>query len=150
MGRAHQSRRQQIGFAVDPVLIPRQRQPDRPYRATFPALEMVRQGSDLEQAPRAHSPQTPSPENNYTGNNRTRYRSDALDGLIDRYLVTVPRAERIDVIKQIVQHMTDQVIWMGIFYDSEPMFISDRLRNVGPAEARPATPAWNAHLWDVQ
>lgn len=140
---------QRIGITTEGVLIPRQRQPDRPYRATFPALEMVRQGSDLDQPVRAHSAQTPLPENNYSGNNRSRYRSSSLDSLIDRYLVTIPVPDRLEIMKQIVQHMTDQVVWMGIFYDSEPMLISKRVVGAGPARARPGTPAWNAQLWDV-
>jgi ABC-type transport system substrate-binding protein len=111
---------------------------------------MVRQGSDLDQPTRAHSAQTPLPENSFTGNNRTRYRSPALDALLDRYVTTVPPPERLEVAKQIVHHMTDQVVWMGIFFDSEPMFISNRLVNVAPSRARPGSPAWNAHAWDVR
>ena len=141
---------QRIGVAVDPVLIPRQRQPDRPYRATYPGIEMVRQGSDLEQPARAHSAQTPLPENNFTGNNRTRYRNPDLDGFIDRYFTTVPQGERLQWARQIVHHMTDQVIWMGIFYDSQPVLISNRLQNVTAGAARLSSPVWNAQDWDTR
>jgi peptide/nickel transport system substrate-binding protein len=140
---------QRIGITTEGVLIPRQRQPDRPYRATFPGLEMVRQGSDLDQPARAHSAQIPLPENSFTGNNRSRYRNPTFDSLVDRYLVTIPVPDRLEIMRQIVQHMTEQVVWMGIFYDSEPMFISTRTADVAPATARPGTPAWNAHLWGV-
>ena len=46
--------------------------------------------------------------------NRTRYRCLSFDALLDRYVATVPRPERLNVAKQIVHHMTDQAVWLGI------------------------------------
>lgn len=45
--------------------------------------------------------------------------------------------------------MTEQVVWLGIFFDSDPMFISLRLSNVAPSKARPGDPVWNAYQWEV-
>jgi ABC-type transport system substrate-binding protein len=131
------------------VLIPRQRQPDRPYRAGFPAFEFLKQPSDVDSPVRAHSAQTPLPENSYSGTNRSRYRNAEFDALLNRYLVTVPIDERLEITRAIVHHMTDQVVWMGLFYDTEPLLVSNRLKNVSAGNAPPALSTWNAYRWDV-
>jgi hypothetical protein len=78
-----------------------------------------------------------------------RYRSSELDALIDRFFVTVPRQERTQVLGQIVHHMTDQAIPVGLFYNVAPVMIGNRLQNVtagGPSSG----PAWNANEWDIR
>jgi hypothetical protein len=50
---------------------------------------------------------------------------------------------------QIVRHISDQVVIMGIFYNVSPTLLSTRLINVGAA-GQGATQAWNAHEWDVR
>ena len=62
---------------------------------------------------------------------------------------TVPWAERMQVGGRIVQHMTDQVVWMGLFYRTEPTLYSKRVQNF-TAGPQGYTQAWNAHLWDVK
>lgn len=53
------------------------------------------------------------------------------------------------VLAQIINHMTDQLNIMGLFYDTEVVAYSNRLRNISPTakEAGSAT-TWNAHQWD--
>ena len=78
-----------------------------------------------------------------------RYRNGELDALIDRFYATVPRPERIQVLGDIIHHMTDQVIPLGMFYNAAPTMIGNRLINVGPGGSA-VTPAWNAHEWDLR
>jgi len=78
------------------------------------------------------------------GANRARYASPELDGLIDRFLITIPRAERIDVLRQMIGHISDQLPLMGIAYVVEAWLFSSRLRNYSaPLNTR------NGHLWDL-
>ena len=73
----------------------------------------------------------------------------ALDALIDRFFVTVPRAERNQVMAQIIRHMTDQAIPVSLFYNVLSVMIANRLQNVtagGPVTG----PGWNVHEWDVR
>ncbi|HZT07735.1 MAG TPA: ABC transporter substrate-binding protein, partial [Chloroflexota bacterium] len=141
---------QQIGLGADPFPIPIQRVRDREWRATFPSFELLRQPNDAPAVTRAHGSETPLPENNYTGNNRSRYRNPEFDALLDRYVATIPKAERTDVLAQIVHHMTDQLVWMGLFYNAEATMIANRVENVGANNAGSSTQAWNAYTWDVQ
>jgi peptide/nickel transport system substrate-binding protein len=138
------------GIGNETVLIPRQRAADLEYRATFPAFELVRNPNDVRGLRTLHSRYTALPENNFrvTGN-RTRYQNPEWDALADRYFMTIPKQERLQLMGQIVRHISDQVVIMGIFYNVSPTLLSTRLINVGAA-GQGATQAWNAHEWDVR
>ncbi len=138
---------QKNGVGVDTVIIPRQRTDDREYRSTRPGFEMVRQPNALSEGAlrRYHGQEAALPENGFRGQNRTRYASPELDGLIDRYLVTVPRQDRIEVLRQMVRHISEQLPIMGITYNVEAMLIAKRIVNV---DANVATR--NGHEWDVR
>jgi peptide/nickel transport system substrate-binding protein len=138
---------QRLGVGVTTNVVPNQRVTDREYRSTRPAFELL-STSGVNFAS-FHSSQAPVPQNNFTGNNRSRYRSPELDALIDRYFLTIPIAERMGVLGQIVRHETDQVVGMGVFHSTTHMLVGNRLVNVHARGAN-ATEAWNAHEWDVK
>jgi peptide/nickel transport system substrate-binding protein len=141
---------QRTGVVVETVLIPRQRAADLEYRATFPAFEIVRQPNDVRGLRSIHSRNTALPENSFrvTGN-RTRYINAELDGLIDAYFTTISKPERMQVMGQVVRHLSDQAVIMGILYNSSVTLVSNRIANVG-AGGGGATQAWNSHEWDVR
>lgn len=78
-----------------------------------------------------------------------RYRSAELDALIDRFYATVSKAERNQALGQIIHHVTDQVIPIGIFYNTQPVMIGNRFQNVTTGGANRG-PGWNVHEWDVR
>jgi len=134
------------GIPTDPVLVPPQRIVDREYVATFPSFRMMRQPDRPTQISRAHGSLTPLPENGYVGTNYSRYMNPEFDGLIDRYLSTIPWTDRMQVLRQAMRHISEQLNMMGLFYDPDVEFASNRLLNVGIND----TEVWNVHLWDVQ
>jgi peptide/nickel transport system substrate-binding protein len=140
---------QRIGVGVEPNIIPVQRQRDREYRANSPAFEMLQQGNDFPSLATHHSREIPLPENDFVGRSKSRYRNAEFDALIERYFVTIPRAERTQVLGQIVHHITDQVVMMGLYYLASPTVMHNRLVNVDSGGDR-ATQAWNAQEWDVR
>lgn len=136
-----------VGVAVETVIIPRQRADDREYRAARPAFEMVRQPNDLSEGAltRLVSSEAALPENNFRGQNRVRYQNPEYDALVDRYLVTVPMAERLDVVRQIVRHISENVPILGLLYAAEPILVANRVLGVDAnLKGR------NAHEWDVR
>jgi peptide/nickel transport system substrate-binding protein len=137
----------EVGVQLEPVVIPRQLSSDRQVRSEFATFDFTRQPSDPT---RYHSRQAPLAENNYRGNNRGRYQSPELDALIERYEVTIPRDERMQILGELVHHMTDQLVTMGIFYVVEAILVSNRLVNVGPPIGEDALQTWDAHEWDVK
>jgi peptide/nickel transport system substrate-binding protein len=144
---------QRVGIAAETLVTPTAQQMEREFRANYTAFEIVRQPNELNSSAvtRYHGSESPLPENNYVGTNRTRYRNAEWDGALDRWRSTIPSTERTEALGQIVRHMSDQLNIMGLFYDTEPTLIANRVKNVIPnAKELATTPAWNAHEWDVQ
>jgi peptide/nickel transport system substrate-binding protein len=142
----------QIGVDNLPTFVPVQQIGDRELRATFPGFEVLGAGDigvSSESIRRYHSSSIPLPENRFqvTGNN-PRYRNAELDSYIDRYVVTIPRAERMQLLGQIVRHLTDQLPSMGLFYVVDSTVFANRLTNITPRTGL-ATQAWNAQQWDI-
>jgi peptide/nickel transport system substrate-binding protein len=135
---------QQIGVASEIWITPPQLQRDREYRSTYPAFEIAQQPNDLDSLDRYHSSKTPLPENNYvvTGN-RARYKSAELDSVIERYVVTIPRQERLQLTGQIIRHLTENVVHLSLFYGVEPTLMVKRLQNVHGRDT------WDAYAWDL-
>jgi peptide/nickel transport system substrate-binding protein len=140
---------QRVGVAVDPLFIPPQRASDREYRSTYPAFELLQHPNGLEGLSRFNSRETSLPENNFTlSGNNGRYKSAELDELIDRFFTTIPQQPRTQVLARIMNHITDQVTMMGLFYQTEPAMIGNRLQNAA-AKKEGSTPVWNVHEWSL-
>ncbi len=136
---------QRIGIAIDPLVFPALRANDREFRSTHPGMEVVRQPSGGDALSRYHGADVPTAENNYRGVNRTRYRNPELDALIDRYSTTIPERERNEILAQAINHMTRNIVVIGVYSIVDPTMISNRLKGV-----ELGNPTWNAHEWDVQ
>jgi peptide/nickel transport system substrate-binding protein len=134
---------QRFGVPTEVATVPPQRTNEREYRSTFPGFELIRPNSTITSFETLRGPEAPLPETNWAGANRARYRSAELDALIDRYFLTIPPRERMQVLGEIVHHMTDQLVIMGVVYDPPLRLVANRVKNV------PAGVPWNAHEWDV-
>ncbi len=147
---------QQVGVAVEQVLVGRQRAGDAEYSATFPAFNLHHHAPNV--ATRGviafHGASAPLPENRFvTRGNAARYMNAELDALIDRYITTIARPERVQLLGGIVHQMTDQVAIMGIVYSLAPTMIGSRLQNVTASNASGSmrtTEGWNAHEWELR
>lgn len=139
---------QRIGVTAELVMPPPQRARDREYRATFPGFELTRGPNELEGIRRYHSSNNAVPENNFAGTNRSRYANAEFDRLIDAFYTTIPRPQRMEILGQIVQHMTGNLVPIGLFHDAQSALVSNRLKNVVGAGGT-ATQAWNAHEWEL-
>jgi ABC-type transport system substrate-binding protein len=136
---------QQIGMAITPYIIPRQQADDLEYRATYPAMELVRQNLDHVGTRNIHSRNTPLPDNGFrvTGN-RSRYHNPELDALADRYLTTISLPERREVMGQVVRHISENLPFLMMLYTSSVYLVANRVQNFksdGP---------WNSYEWDVR
>jgi len=137
----------QIGIVGQPVVVPEQRINDRVYQATFPGFYFRFGGP--EQVADWRSNESPLPENNYVGRNPIRYRNPEYDALVQRLVSTIPRPERLQVLGQIVQHTTDQLLLLPLYHEPEPVLISNRMINVAGRKGTNIQ-TWNAHLWDLK
>jgi peptide/nickel transport system substrate-binding protein len=135
-----------FGISTEPIIVPPQRIRDREYLATFPGFLMYRQPNTASGVGRLRGALAPTAENGFVGSNYARYVNAEFDSLIDRFLTTVPRPERIELLRQTVHHISDRLNLMGLFYDAEITMAHKRMQNVTAAETR----LWNIHEWDVK
>jgi peptide/nickel transport system substrate-binding protein len=139
----------QLGFTTEPVQVPPARQRDLEYRAKFPGFEISGSGSSLGDIRYIRESELRNERNGYNGRNRTGFFSPELTALEDRYLVTVPVADRNQVLGEILKYLTERVIIMYQFYDSAPNAITNRLVGVD-GKPQDTQISWNAHTWDVK
>ena len=85
------------------------------------------------------------PANRFQGQNHSRYMNPEFDRLVDQYLVTLPWEPRMQLMGQIVAHMTDQLNVMGLFYDLRTTLVNNRVQNAGVQ-----VPTWNIHEWELK
>jgi ABC-type transport system substrate-binding protein len=71
-----------------------------------------------------------------------------FERMLDRYFTTIPKRERAAALGQVLYHVADQLVWIGLYHQVSPALIGNRLVNVGPPSGG-ATQAWNAHEWDL-
>lgn len=139
-----------VGVGVEPVIIPAARTGDTEYRATFPGFQIFQNPNDTDGLPNIHPSQIPLAENNYrVRSNHSRYMNPQFGALLDRFASTIPRAERTEVLGQIIFHIADQLNIMGLYYGLEPTLIAQRVENVTARHSR-STHTWNAHEWGIR
>lgn len=140
---------QEVGLATETVLVPSARRADFEYRFNFPAFDLRRQPLTFDQLhDKFHSSNFPLAENNWRGGNYGRYRNAELDRLVELHDVTIPARERMEIFKQIVRFVSDQVLIIGLFYDVEVTVTSSRMKNVQTRNGGFGE-SWNAHEWHV-
>lgn len=135
------------GMLINETIIPTLQAGDRPYRVSFPGLEMLRgpYGED-PLTTLNHSSRIPTPENRYSSGNYPRYSNPQWDALIEKYSVTIPRAERMRALSDVIVFLSDQLHQMSLFYDTQLVLSSNRLQNVDYLGAL----GQNSHTWDVR
>jgi peptide/nickel transport system substrate-binding protein len=139
---------QQAGVDVTQVPIPPAQQGNLPYRATYPGFELLRNPNDLRLLPLLHSSQIKTAENNWSGS-YTGYHDPEYDTLLERYLVTIPQADRLSVIEQLMYHIADQAVVLGLFYDTLPVAISRRLQGAVGTRVEGNGRVWGVYEWDL-
>lgn len=139
---------QRIGVGAEPYVIPVQQLQAREFRATYPGYELINQPNGVSGIENLlHSSSAPLPERNYqapaSSRNRGQYVNPEYDGLMDRYRMTIPMRERMQILTDIVRHQTDLQLVVGLFYTADAIMITKRLQNIPPGSS------WNAHEWEL-
>ena len=100
-------------------------------------------GTSAQQDTALASSQARLAENNYTGRNYPRYMNPEFDGMVDRLFSSIAHQDRVRALQQVIQHMTDQVVMVPLYFAPMPTMLSNRMVNAG------FDPTWNAQEWDV-
>jgi len=83
---------------------------------------------------------------NPDGSNSQGYCNEEVDALFSEQARTLDTAKRAEIFQQIDQLMTDDVIWVGIWYDADLWTFNENVLNT---EFSGADPWWNAVNWDI-
>jgi peptide/nickel transport system substrate-binding protein len=137
-----------IGVGVDAETISAQAQTDLALRSNFPGFSTNRIGGPADFLTMFHSREARVAENRYRGTNRPRYINPVYDDLADRYAITIPYAERMEIARQLAHIISDQVVFMPLVHDPQPLLVSNRLRNVFPRESH-RFETWNSEQWEL-
>lgn len=141
----------QLGVQSDVVPIPQQLQNNLEYRFTRPGFELVQGRNDLTALAQWRGEgNTALPETGYVGDNYSRYINPGFDALINRYFGTIAETERIEVVAQIMEHISANLNAMGLFYNAEFSLIANRLLNARARQNGISNQTWNVHAWDVR
>jgi peptide/nickel transport system substrate-binding protein len=133
-----------VGVNVDPVVVPPARQRDVEYRAKLPGFQFTQGSEGLASLVNYTTPMQKTAENGYRGNH-TGYSNLEYDAVVDRYMRTIPKTERLRAGAEALHHMTDQLVAMTTFYNTQPQAVANRLKNV-PENATVV----NVQQWDVE
>ena len=139
-----------VGIAAEPFLIPQAQRDDRAFNAQFPGVRLWRGSNSLFEVDRFHGREAATQENRFSGGNRSRYQNAEYDSLIDTYMVTIPVAERTQVLARIVRHMTENLNVMGLWFNTEPAVVGKAVHGFTNKKTTGAYTAWNAHEWEVK
>jgi hypothetical protein len=141
---------QRIGVSAQSVVrSPQSNVVEREELANYPGFRLIRMPNAIDDMKTFLAMRAPVAENRWSGNNFSRYTNPELNDRIERYFTTVPRADRLEILRQIVHHQSEQLSQMGLFYHVQSLAIGHRVRNVTNGGAQNFNQAWNAHRWDV-
>lgn len=136
-----------VGIGSEPTTIRAATNPAEDY--SFPGFRLASQDHGVDGIlDLLHSASAPLPERNYNAPNRPKNRGSYVnpeyDAIMDRFKVTIPAAERMQALAQLVHFQTDQALVFGLFHTANTVMIANRVQNVTPDST------WNAHQWDVR
>jgi hypothetical protein len=64
--------------------------------------------------------------------------------------VTIPRAERIPLMRQLLQESVTDMAVMPLYWDPDPLFTLARVKNVPMPAAITQVHTWNVYDWDIE
>jgi peptide/nickel transport system substrate-binding protein len=135
----------ELGVDTQVEVLPVERAADLEYRALFPGFFLISRGLPVDRPDGYFTRRAiPVSETSFRGGNVGRYGTAELDGLIQRYVTTIPFPDRMGVLGDIVQVQTDQLTMLPLFFQGAAFILgNNRLKNVLGGQV------WNAHLWDL-
>lgn len=132
-----------VGVDGEFVLIPRARTTDLEYRASYPGFTSTTSG--YESVAQYHSNELRTPQNQFRGRNISGFTTPELDSIINRYLTTIPMADRVQVFGEFAHIVTLENARMPLMAQGAGFPIHDCLQGVTAGGS-----TRDARLWDVK
>jgi peptide/nickel transport system substrate-binding protein len=142
---------EQAGIDTEINLFPPQRSRELQWFAEFPGFYLSRQNNTLQSLRNRLGSFAPTAQNQFRGTNHSRYVNADFDRIVEEWQVTIDPRQSLELARQINRHIAENLNMMGIFYDTEPMLMANKLVNVDPPTALGGgRQVWRTHEWDVQ
>src|SRR5205823_5657592 len=114
---------QLLGVPAAPARVAAERVTDLEYIASFPSFFITARPSDIDGLTSYLASHTMLASNNYRAaspTNYSRYMSAEIDRLVAAYFRAIPRDERTEVMSQIVHILSDELAYLGLWYNANP------------------------------
>lgn len=72
-----------------------------------------------------------------------------FDAMLERFFSTIPIDQRLQALGQVLNHTSNQITVIPLFYGAEPAMVNNRIQRVTPRKAQEGTMGWNAYEWDT-
>jgi len=143
------SQLQAVGLETQQRVIPRLQAQDPQVRASFPAMQLISTLMDEPGLDTLASAQIPSDNNRWIGGNRGAWSSPAFDRLLETFNTTLSRADRVDLVRQMLKIYGQELPRIAMYFPATPFAYVAALR--GPMVVAPESRvAWNIHEWEFK
>jgi len=135
------------GAQVQTFIIPAALNNDREYRSLLLGAQLIGVGYDAFNTDRLHSKFITSPANRWNGTNRGGYNNPRVDAVLDKIVVTINPAERLELHKELLREQLADVAAMPLYWDVDPVMAVKGVKNIG---RNAGVNTWNMHQWDKE
>lgn len=139
----------QLGIRIEQRILAVSLQADEETRARFPGVEISAVPYTSFLAARIHSKFSPTPQTRWRGSNRGSYANARVDEVLDRLLVTIPRAERLQLVRDLLRESITDLALFPLYWDPDPILALAHVKNIPMPTARTQVHTWNVWEWDV-
>jgi len=136
-----------VGVDVELYIVPTALLSDRQHRASLTGGGLSGSGFDGFVTDRLHTKQITAASNNWIGTNRGGYSNPKVDAILDKLAVTIPRAERVALHRQLLVEQMGDVATMPLFWDLDPILM---LRNVEGVSVATGSLNLNVLQWNKE
>jgi peptide/nickel transport system substrate-binding protein len=139
----------EIGVQADLRILPPAIIRDPEAWHSYPGVEIMGQTAPNFLRERLHSGATAGPANRWNGANFGGYTNPAFDELVDRLAVTIPRAERTGVTRDMVRTVMAEVGIMPLYWTPDIIFALGKVKNIPLPSPNTQIYTWNSYEWDM-
>jgi peptide/nickel transport system substrate-binding protein len=140
-----------LGFRVTEEPVPGNLTSDRPYRATFPGVEITAQMNGDQILPRFDGRLCPRPPR-FAGSQGGCYTNPELDRLIDKLYATLDIGQQGQVLKDVGELFATEVVMLPLYFAVNLAAVRKEVQALDDFAGAPmgssAQISRNAHLWD--
>ena len=135
------------GAQVQTSIIPAALNNDREYRSTLTGAQLIGVGYDAFYTDRLHSKFIPSAANRWNGTNRGGYNNPKVDAILDKMVITITPADRLELHKELLREQLGDVAAMPLYWDVDPVIAVKGVKNIG---RNAGVNTWNMFQWDKE